>query len=182
MTAETKPLVGVLGLKKDRKLLEITTGTLEDWGASYDLQTFTKRNTFKFTSEYAESAIERGLNILITSDRADNCISKIAAPRTRLPVIAIPTMDMTELPNPNDSLNYLLRLQEFLTIYKNATDFNACLPGGINEAGAINAGLMAVAFLALKNPRISERLDAFRAKQTEDILNIKLPRFTQEHE
>lgn len=166
MTLETNPLVGIIGLKKDRPLLEKTAETLDCFGVSYDLKTFTDRNAFVLASKYGRAAQERGLETIITSDRTDSPISNIVNKETRLPVIVIPTIDIP-------GTNPFLATQELIEIFRNSIARPAPLMS-INEPGAINASLAAISILALKYPSLAEQLDEYRAKQTRDVLNAKL--------
>ena len=108
--------------------------------------------------EYAESAVERGLKVIIAGAGGAAHLPGMTASKTRLPVLGVPVQSKA-----------LQGLDSLLSI--------AQMPGGvpvgsmaIGSAGAKNAALFAAAILANDDARIAAALDAFRAAQTERVL------------
>ncbi|HEU0073843.1 MAG TPA: 5-(carboxyamino)imidazole ribonucleotide mutase, partial [Dehalococcoidia bacterium] len=114
--------------------------------------------------DYAAKAEERGLEVIIAGAGGAAHLGGIIAAKTQLPVLAVPIAS-----TPLNGLDSLLAMVQ--------------MPGGIPVAtlaigrpGAINAALFAAAILALKHEDVREKLRAYRARQTQNVLDNPDPR------
>jgi 5-(carboxyamino)imidazole ribonucleotide mutase len=107
--------------------------------------------------DYATSAAERGLKVIIAGAGGAAHLPGMAASMTRIPVLGVPIQSKA-----------LSGIDSLLSI----AQMPAGIPVGtlaIGEAGAKNAALLAAAILANSDPALAERLDAWRAAQTESV-------------
>jgi 5-(carboxyamino)imidazole ribonucleotide mutase len=114
-------------------------------------------------AEYAQTAEERGLEVIIAGAGGAAHLPGMAAAQTLLPVLGVPVQSQA-----------LQGLDSLLSIVQ--------MPGGvpvatlaIGKAGATNAALLAVAILANSRPELREKLREFRQEQTEGVLGDRLP-------
>jgi len=108
--------------------------------------------------EYAETAIERGLKVIIAGAGGAAHLPGMTAAKTRLPVLGVPVQSKA-----------LSGLDSLLSI----AQMPAGIPVGttaIGTAGAVNAALLAAAILAIHDPQVAAALDDFRRQQTETVL------------
>jgi 5-(carboxyamino)imidazole ribonucleotide mutase len=115
------------------------------------------------TTEFARNAANRGLQVIIAAAGGAAHLAGVIAGHTRLPVLGVP---MQSALNGLDSLLS-----------------TAQMPGGIpvgtlaiGKAGAKNAALLAASILALSDKKIRNNLEEFRKKQTEAVLEQRLPK------
>jgi len=154
-TLDQKPLVGVImGSQSDWETMKHTTETLEKLGVPYEARIVSAHRTPKRLYEYAETAKERGLKVIIAGAGGAAHLPGMAAAMTPLPVFGIPVESKA-----------LKGMDSLLSI--------AQMPGGvpvgtlaIGKAGAINAALLAGSVIALMDDKVAEALDAWRASQT----------------
>lgn len=132
-----------------------TADTLESLGIEYETRVHSAHRSPDQVSEYARSAIDRGLEVIIAGAGGAAHLPGVIAGQTSLPVLGVPI-----------PLKVLDGLDSLLSIVQ----MPAGVPVGtlaIGNAGAKNAALLAAAILALKYPEIRQSLEAFRRKQTE---------------
>jgi 5-(carboxyamino)imidazole ribonucleotide mutase len=161
--SEKKPLVAVImGSKSDWDTMQQASKVLTDFGISHDCQVMSAHRTPEFAKSYIESAHSRGIEVIIAGAGGAAHLAGVAASHTVIPVLGVP-MESSAL-NGLDSLLSTVQM-----------------PGGIpvgtlaiGKAGAKNAGLLAVAILALSRPELHKKLVEFRKAQTEAILKDKL--------
>lgn len=155
-----KALVGVImGSKSDWETLAHTAKTLEELGIAYETRVVSAHRTPDLLFEYAESAADRGLEVIIAGAGGAAHLPGMTAAKTALPVLGVPVKTKT-----------LKGMDSLLSIVQ----MPAGVPVGtlaIGEAGAVNAALLAAAILANKHSDIRARLAAYRHKQTEAVLN-----------
>jgi len=162
-TRPEKPLVGVLmGSKSDWDTMRHASEMLERFGVPHESRVLSAHRTPRETAEYAQSAQERGIEVLITGAGGAAHLAGVVAAHTLLPVLGVP------IESPS-----LKGLDSLLSTVQ--------MPGGIpvgtlaiGRPGATNAALLAVAILAISDPALRTKLKQFRAQQTEKILNEKL--------
>ena len=164
---QAKPLVGVImGSKSDWETMENTAATLEKLGVPHEVLVISAHRAPDRLFEWASSAEERGLEVIIAAAGGAAHLAGVTAAKTALPVLGVPM--------PSKSLN---GMDSLLSIVQ----MPAGIPVGtlaIGRAGAINAALFAVAILANKYPEYREKLHRFRADQTQSILDHPDPRET----
>ncbi len=152
-----RPIVGVLGgSKSDFPILEKAGAILAELGIPYELLVVSAHRTPDRLFEYATTASERGIQVIIGGAGGAAHLPGMLASKTHLPVIGVP------IPTEN-----LRGLDSLLSIVQ--------MPRGIPVAtvaigGAENAGLLAAQILSGSRPDIAERLIAYRRLQTETVL------------
>src|SRR5579871_2581329 len=164
MTNASKPLVGIImGSKTDLENMSAASEVLSEFEIGCELRILSAHRTPAAVAEYASSAHQRGLEILIAGAGGAAHLPGVVAANTLLPVIGVP-IPSTSL-NGMDSLLSIVQMPRGIPVATMA----------IGKAGAANAGLFAAAMLALKYPAIHERLSAFRAKRRKEALDNQLP-------
>ena len=159
MSAERPgPLVGVLGgSRSDFPVLEDAVTVLRDLGVTTELRVVSAHRTPDHLFRYAESAAGRGIRVIVAGAGGAAHLPGMLAAKTILPVIGVP------IPTA-----HLGGLDSLLSIVQ--------MPRGIPVAtvaigNATNAGLLAAAILALGDAALAERLAAWRAAQTQGVLD-----------
>jgi len=160
----TPPLVGiVMGSDSDWEVMQHAGRRLADFDVPHERRVVSAHRTPDLLFRYAEEARGRGLRCIIAGAGGAAHLPGMLAAKTTLPVLGVPVTS-----------THLQGLDSLLSIVQ--------MPAGvpvatfaIGAAGAHNAGLYAVALLALSDPGLARRLDAFRAAQTERVLGLTLP-------
>ena len=137
--------------------------TLEQLHVPYEVRVVSAHRTPDLLFEYAASAEARGLEVLIAVAGGAAHLPGMAAAKTILPVLGVPVESRA-----------LKGMDSLLSI----AQMPAGVPVGtlaIGEAGAVNAGLLAAAIIALHDPAVAEKLDAYRKAQTQRVLAKTLP-------
>ena len=162
MTESSKPLVNILmGSKSDWEVMKNASDTLNQFGVAHECRVLSAHRTPKETAEYVSGAEGRGVEVVIAAAGGAAHLAGVCAAHTVLPVLGVPMESK------------LLGLDSLLS--------TAQMPGGIpvgtlavGKAGAVNAGLLAVAILGLGRPDLREKLKKFRSEQAAKILQEKL--------
>jgi 5-(carboxyamino)imidazole ribonucleotide mutase len=157
--AAASPLVGIImGSSSDWETMEHAVKTLNDLGVPHETRVVSAHRTPDLLFEYASTAEQRGLEVLIAGAGGAAHLPGMTASKTVLPVLGVPVESKA-----------LKGLDSLLSI--------AQMPGGIpvgtlaiGKAGAINSALLAAAMLGAKHPAIREALRKFREEQTERVL------------
>lgn len=158
------PRVGVvMGSTSDWEVMRHAVARLEQFGVPHEARVVSAHRTPDLLHRYAEEAAGRGLECLIAGAGGAAHLPGMLAAKTTLPVLGVPVTS-----------RHLQGLDSLLSIVQ--------MPAGvpvatfaIGEAGAHNAGLFAVALLARHDPALAARLAAFRADQTQAVLDATLP-------
>jgi 5-(carboxyamino)imidazole ribonucleotide mutase len=166
MTATTNPLrVGVvMGSRSDWDTMQHTASILDELGVPHEVRVVSAHRTPDLLFRYAEEAVSRGLQVIIAGAGGAAHLPGMLAAKTRLPILGVPVQSKA-----------LSGMDSLLSI----AQMPAGIPVGtlaIGRAGAINAGLMAAAVLALHDPVLATTLDAWRARQTQAVLDQPDPR------
>jgi 5-(carboxyamino)imidazole ribonucleotide mutase len=159
--AEETPLVGiVMGSQSDWPVMRHVAATLDTLGIAQEARIISAHRTPKRAEVYASGARERGLKVIIAGAGGAAHLAGVFAGLTPLPVLGVP-MESAALKGM-DSLLSIVQM-----------------PGGIpvgtlaiGKPGAVNAALLAAAILALSDPDIAQRLDDWRARQTERVPEV----------
>jgi len=161
---ESKPLVAIMmGSKSDWETMRHAVETLNDLGVSNEARVLSAHRTPDETADFARTAVDRGLRVIIAGAGGAAHLAGVIAAHTWLPVLGVPIQSKLQ------GLDSLLS--------------TAQMPGGIpvgtlaiGEPGAKNAALLAAAILALSDKNIRKNVEAFRKKQSENVLAVKLPK------
>ena len=153
-----RPFVGVLGgSKSDFPILEKAVAMLNELGIPNELLVVSAHRTPDRLFAYAEQAWERGIQVIIAGAGGAAHLPGMLAAKTALPVIGVPI--------PTEQLR---GLDSLLSIVQ--------MPRGIPVAtvaigGAENAALLAAQILGLRSAKIRQRVERFRASQTQSVLD-----------
>jgi len=160
-----QPLVGVImGSRSDWETLQHAAQILEQLGVPYEVRVVSAHRTPDLLFEYASTAEQRGLEVIIAGAGGAAHLPGMTASKTLLPVLGVPVESQA-----------LKGLDSLLSIVQ----MPAGVPVGtlaIGRAGAINAALLATAILARKYPQYREALHQYRQAQTKDVLDHPDPR------
>ncbi len=159
----TNPLVGVvMGSNSDWDVMRLAAEQLAALGIPYEAQVVSAHRTPDLLFSYAADAEARGLSCIIAGAGGAAHLPGMLAAKTRVPILGVPVPS-----------RYLKGMDSLLSIVQ--------MPKGvpvatfaIGEAGATNAALFAAAMLALHDPALAQRLDAFRQAQTAAVNEMKL--------
>ena len=150
----------VMGSISDYEVMKDACQTLEEFNVPYEKKIISAHRTPDLLVSYAKTAKERGIDIIIAGAGGAAHLPGMLAANTTLPVIGVPVKSRA-----------LNGLDSLLSIVQ--------MPGGIPVLtvainGAKNAALSAIAILATSDKDLATKLEAFRAKQTETVLNTTL--------
>jgi 5-(carboxyamino)imidazole ribonucleotide mutase len=152
------PLVGIImGSRSDWETMRHAAETLDVLAIPYEQRVVSAHRTPDRLYAYAKGAADRGLKLIIAGAGGAAHLPGMAASMTRLPVLGVPVESKT-----------LQGLDSLLSI----AQMPAGVPVGtlaIGKAGAVNAGLLAAAILALADTELAGRLDAWRQAQTDGV-------------
>jgi 5-(carboxyamino)imidazole ribonucleotide mutase len=153
--AEQQPQVGIImGSQSDWPTMKHAAEVLERLGVAHEVRIVSAHRTPQRLYDYATTARERGLKVVIAGAGGAAHLPGMAAAMTPLPVFGVPIE--SKALKGQDSLLSIVQM-----------------PGGIpvgtlaiGKAGAINAGLLAAAVIALSDPQVAAALDDWRRQQT----------------
>ena len=158
-------LVGVImGSRSDWSTLEHAADILKKLGVPHEVTVVSAHRTPDRLFDYAETALERGLEVIIAGAGGAAHLPGMVAAKTSLPVLGVPVM--SKALNGMDSLLSIAQMPAGIPVGTLA----------IGRAGAVNAALLAASILANKHPAIREALETFRREQTETVLQHTDPR------
>jgi 5-(carboxyamino)imidazole ribonucleotide mutase len=166
MTSTAKPpLVGVvMGSRSDWETMEHAASVLTELGVPHEVQVVSAHRTPDLLFRYAEEAVGRGIQVIVAGAGGAAHLPGMLAAKTRLPVFGVPVQ--SKALNGMDSLLSIAQMPAGIPVGTLA----------IGRAGAVNAGLLATAVLALNDPALAGALDAYRARQTRTVLDHPDPR------
>jgi 5-(carboxyamino)imidazole ribonucleotide mutase len=152
------PLVGIImGSKSDWETMRHAAETLDRLGIAHETRIVSAHRTPKRLYDYAHSARDRGLKLIIAGAGGAAHLPGMAASMTSLPVLGVPVE--TQALKGMDSLLSIVQMPGGVPVATLA----------IGKPGAINAALLAAAMLAASDDALAERLDAWRAEQTGSV-------------
>jgi 5-(carboxyamino)imidazole ribonucleotide mutase len=151
---ETPPLVGVImGSKSDWDTMQHAADVLGQFGVPFEARVVSAHRTPELMREYALEAAARGLEVIIAGAGGAAHLPGMVAAQTVVPVVGVPVQSRTL--NGLDSLLSIVQMPGGVPVATMA----------IGTAGAKNAGLFAVAMLAVRRPDLRAKLHAFRDEQ-----------------
>ena len=160
MTDGTRPRVGVImGSRSDWETMRHAAETLERLEVPFETRVVSAHRTPDLMFEYASTARERGLAVLIAGAGGAAHLPGMVAAKTSLPVLGVPVQSRAL--NGIDSLLSIAQMPAGIPVGTLA----------IGNAGATNAALLAASILAVSDPAVRAALDGYRADQTAAVLD-----------
>lgn len=162
--SSTNPLVAVvMGSTSDWETLRHAAEMLEKFGVPNERRVVSAHRTPVLMAEFATEAAGRGIQVIIAGAGGAAHLPGMIAAHTSLPVLGVPVE--SKVLRGVDSLLSIVQMPAGVPVGTLA----------IGEAGAKNAGLLAVSILALKDEKLRDALDRFRTHQTSSVLAARLP-------
>ena len=153
------PVVGVImGSRSDWDTMRHACEVLDDLGIAFETRVVSAHRTPDLMAEYAKGAADRGLRVIVAGAGGAAHLPGMTAAHTRLPVFGVPVESKSL--KGMDSLLSIAQMPPGVPVGTLA----------IGRGGAVNAALLAASVIALEDEAVRERLVAFRATQTENVL------------
>ncbi len=157
------PRVGIImGSKSDWETMRHTAEMLDELGIAYEKKIVSAHRTPDLLFEYASTAENRGLAVIIAGAGGAAHLPGMCASKTHLPVLGVPVQ--SKMLNGIDSLLSIAQMPAGIPVGTLA----------IGEAGAKNAALLAAAILSISDDSLRARLKQYRANQTQAVLQQEL--------
>ena len=165
----TDPLIAIImGSKSDWETMEHSTKTLDQLNIPYEVKIVSAHRTPDLLFHFAESAHERGIEVIIAGAGGAAHLPGMTAAKTHLPVLGVPIQ--SKALNGMDSLLSIVQMPAGVPVGTLA----------IGRTGAVNAALLAASIVANKHSEYLAALLAYRAAQTQSVLDNPDPRETHE--
>ncbi|WP_084420527.1 5-(carboxyamino)imidazole ribonucleotide mutase [Henriciella litoralis] len=159
--SDPKPVVGVImGSQSDWPVMKLACEMLEQLGVAHEARIVSAHRTPDRLTDYAKTAKSRGLKVIIAGAGGAAHLPGMTAAMTPLPVLGVPVQSRAL--NGQDSLLSIVQMPKGVPVGTLA----------IGEAGAVNAGIMAASIIALNDPSVADKLDAFRFSQTSSVAEV----------
>ena len=153
----------VMGSSSDWDTMQHAVQILQQFDIAYEAKVVSAHRMPDDMFAYAEAAVGRGLRAIIAGAGGAAHLPGMLAAKTTVPVLGVPVQ--SKALSGVDSLHSIVQMPKGIPVATFA----------IGNAGAANAALFAVALLANEDPALRQRLEAFRAAQTEVARNMALP-------
>lgn len=147
----------IMGSQSDWPTMKLAADILDELGVAYEAKIVSAHRTPDRLWSYGKTAVDRGLQVIIAGAGGAAHLPGMMASKTRVPVIGVPVQ--TKALSGVDSLYSIVQMPKGYPVATMA----------IGAAGASNAGLMAAGILAINDPALAARLDAWRAALSESI-------------
>lgn len=154
----------IMGSKSDWETMLHASTILDKLGVSHEVKVVSAHRTPDLLFEYAGSAVDRGLKVIIAGAGGAAHLPGMVASKTRLPVFGVPVE--SKALNGMDSLLSIAQMPAGVPV--------GCM--AIGKAGATNAALLAAAVLAIDNSAVAAALDEYRMQQTKRVQQNPDPR------
>ncbi|EHC7290481.1 5-(carboxyamino)imidazole ribonucleotide mutase [Vibrio parahaemolyticus] len=148
----------IMGSKSDWPTMKLAADMLDQFGVSYETKVVSAHRTPQLLADYASSAKERGIKVIIAGAGGAAHLPGMAAAFTSLPVLGVPVQSRAL--KGMDSLLSIVQMPKGIAVGTLA----------IGEAGAANAGILAAQILGTHDESIMTKVEAFRNEQTETVL------------
>jgi 5-(carboxyamino)imidazole ribonucleotide mutase len=160
-----QPLVGIImGSKSDWETMRHAEQTLQTLGVPCEVRVLSAHRTPDVLFEYASTAQQRGLEVIIAGAGGAAHLAGVTAAKTPLPVLGVPIE--SKALHGLDSLLSIVQMPAGVPVATFA----------IGRAGAVNAALFSAMILASKHPQYREALAQYRTRQAQDVLAQPDPR------
>ncbi len=154
----------IMGSRSDWETMQHAADTLEQLGIPHEVKVVSAHRTPDLLFDYADSAEQRGLQVVIAGAGGAAHLPGMVAAKTALPVLGVPVQ--SKALNGMDSLLSIVQMPAGIPV--------GCL--AIGRAGAVNAALLAASIVGNHSPEYRQVIHAFRQKQTETVLAHPDPR------
>ena len=148
----------IMGSKSDWPTMKLAADMLDQFGVSYETKVVSAHRTPQLLADYASSAKERGIKVIIAGAGGAAHLPGMAAAFTSLPVLGVPVQSRAL--KGMDSLLSIVQMPKGIAVGTLA----------IGEAGAANAGILAAQILGTHDESIMAKVEVFRNEQTETVL------------
>ncbi|ELB2053953.1 5-(carboxyamino)imidazole ribonucleotide mutase [Vibrio parahaemolyticus] len=148
----------IMGSKSDWPTMKLAADMLDQFGVSYETKVVSAHRTPQLLADYASSAKERGIKVIIAGAGGAAHLPGMAAAFTSLPVLGVPVQSRAL--KGMDSLLSIVQMPKGIAVGTLA----------IGEAGAANAGILAAQILGTHDESIMAKVETFRNEQTETVL------------
>ena len=157
-------LVGVImGSKSDWPTMKNATDMLDEFGVAYEVKVVSAHRTPDLMFEYAETAQDRGLEVIIAGAGGSAHLPGMVASKTIVPVLGVPVQ--SKALSGQDSLLSIVQMPSGIPVGTLA----------IGEAGAKNAGILAAQIVGNHDEKVRQKVAKFRSEQTQTVLNNPNP-------
>ena len=154
----SQPSVGVImGSQSDWPVMKLACETLQQLGVAHEARIVSAHRTPDRLTDYAKSARDRGLKVIIAGAGGAAHLPGMTAAMTPLPVLGVPVKSRAL--KGMDSLLSIVQMPKGVPVGTLA----------IGEAGAVNAALLAASIIALNDGNVAAKLDAYREAQTDSV-------------
>jgi 5-(carboxyamino)imidazole ribonucleotide mutase len=153
-----------MGSKSDWDTMRPATEIMSELGVEHHVEVVSAHRTPDKLMSFAETAVDNGYSVIIAGAGGAAHLPGMVASKTRLPVLGVPVQSRAL--NGMDSLLSIVQMPKGIAVGTLA----------IGTAGAFNAGLLACQILATHDAELAERLEQFRSKQTDTVLDNPDPR------
>lgn len=154
----------IMGSQSDWSTMEAAVEVLTQMGVDTHVEVVSAHRTPQKLADFATQASAKGFAVIIAGAGGAAHLPGMVAAFTRLPVLGVPVQ--SKALNGMDSLLSIVQMPKGIAVGTLA----------IGTAGAYNAGLLACQILAITNPALAQKIDAFREQQTQAVLNAPDPR------
>jgi 5-(carboxyamino)imidazole ribonucleotide mutase len=165
LKASPKPLVGVImGSKSDWETMRHCSDTLAELGVPHEVRVVSAHRTPDLMFEYASTARERGLEVIVAGAGGAAHLPGMVAAKTWLPVLGVPVE--SQVLRGVDSLLSIVQMPAGVPVGTLA----------IGRAGAVNAALLAASIVAHGRPEVLAALERYRTERKQSVLDEPAPR------
>ncbi len=148
----------IMGSKSDWPTMKLAADMLDLFGVEYETKVVSAHRTPQLLADYATSAKERGLSVIIAGAGGAAHLPGMTAAFTSLPVLGVPVQSRAL--SGLDSLYSIVQMPKGIAVGTLA----------IGEAGAANAGILAAQIIGVHNEEVMQKVEAFRKEQTDTVL------------
>ncbi len=148
----------IMGSKSDWPTMKLAADMLDQFGVPYETKVVSAHRTPQLLADYATSAKERGIKVIIAGAGGAAHLPGMAAAFTSVPVLGVPVQSRAL--KGMDSLLSIVQMPKGIAVGTLA----------IGEAGAANAGILAAQIIGTHDDSVMEKVEAFRSEQTETVL------------
>ena len=157
MTKQSPPVAIIMGSQSDWPVMRAAAAVLDELGLAYEARIVSAHRTPDRLYAFAKSARDAGFKVIVAGAGGAAHLPGMTAALTTLPVLGVPIS--TTVLHGRDSLHSIVQMPAGVPVGTLA----------IGEPGAINAGLLAAQILALSDPALAARVDAWRAGRTAKV-------------